>query len=199
MIIFNSDHGEMNGRWAMIDKGSYLYPDVLRVPLVIKPPADMGVKPHTVQEPVSLMDIGPTALATIGLEPEAKFDGKSLVPHLKGASKADDRNLLFFGGWHVGVNFPCGIQQWNPDGSHYLYSYNCSSPVDELYDLNSVDAENLAQKPEHAALRKRMIERLGGALREDPRWGGYWSEFRIAQYSDLPKSQGDMQLFGVSG
>ncbi len=32
MIVFISDHGEMNGRRAMVDKGVYLYPDVLRVP-----------------------------------------------------------------------------------------------------------------------------------------------------------------------
>ena len=198
LIIFNSDHGEMNGRWAMIDKGVYLYPDVLRVPLVIKPPSTMKVAPRVVQEPVSLMDIGPTVLSTVGIQPEAKLDGRSLVPQLKGSATAEDRNLLFFGGWHVGVNFPCGIQQWNPDGSHYLYSYNCTSPVDELYDLNSVDAENLAQKPEHAALRKQMIDRLGSALQRDPRWTGYWAEFRIAKYFDLPKTQGDMQLFGKS-
>jgi hypothetical protein len=24
---------------------------------------------------------------------------------------------------------------------------------------------------------------------------GYWSEFRIARYNDLPKTTGDMQLF----
>jgi hypothetical protein len=120
-----------------------------------------------------------------------------LLPQLQGTSASGDRNLLFFGGWHVGVNFPCGIQEWNSDGSHYLYSYNCSSPVDELYDLNAVDAENLARKPEHAALRKRIIERLGSVLQRDSRWTGYWSEFRIAQYFNLPKSRGDMQLFNV--
>jgi arylsulfatase A-like enzyme len=199
MIIFNSDHGEMNGRWALIDKGSYLYPDVLRVPLVIKPPAEMKIEPHTVQAPVSLMDIGPTVLSAAGLEPEAKFDGRSLLPYLKGSAKPDNRDLLFFGGWHVGVNFPCGIEQWNSDGSHYLYSYNCSSRVDELYDLNAVEAENLAQKPEHASLRKTMIGRLGRALQKDPRWTGYWSEFRIAKYFDLPKNGGDMQLFETPG
>lgn len=196
LIIFNGDHGEMNGRWGLIDKGSFLYPDVVRTPLVMKPPANIGVTPHTVEAPVSLMDIGPTVLSTVGLEPEAKMDGRSLVPYLKGSATPHDRDLLFFGGWHVGVNFPCGIQYWNADGSHYLYSYNCSSPVDELYDLHAVEAENLAQKPEHAGLRKKMIDRLGSALQQDPRWIGYWSEFRIAEYFDLPKTTGDQQLVG---
>ncbi|MGH9622412.1 MAG: hypothetical protein ACRD45_22235, partial [Bryobacteraceae bacterium] len=75
-------------------------------------------------------------------------------------------------------------------------SYNCSSPVDELYDLNAVEAENLAQKPEHATLRRDMIRRLGAALQRDPRWTAYWSEFRVAKYFDLPKTAGGMQLVG---
>ncbi|MGH9652989.1 MAG: sulfatase-like hydrolase/transferase [Bryobacteraceae bacterium] len=196
LIIFNSDHGEMNGRWGIIDKGVFLYPDVVRAPLVMKSPANMEVRPRVEKAPVSLMDIGPTVLATAGIEPEARMDGRSLIPYLKNTVPPTDRELLFFGGWHVGVNFPCGIQHWNPDGSHYLYSYNCSSPVDELYDLNAVEAENLAQKPEHATLRRDMIRRLGAALQRDPRWTAYWSEFRVAKYFDLPKTAGGMQLVG---
>ena len=38
LIVFTSDHGEMNGRRAMVDKGVYLYPDVLRVPLAVRCP-----------------------------------------------------------------------------------------------------------------------------------------------------------------
>ena len=56
----------------------------------------------------------------------------------------------------------------------------------------------MAQKPAHADLRKQMIERLARLLRQDPRWGGYWAEFRVAQYGSLPKQEGDMQLFGVT-
>lgn len=31
----------------------------------------------------------------------------------------------------------------------------------------------------------------------DPRWIGYWSEFRIARFRNLPQAVGDMQLFTV--
>jgi hypothetical protein len=40
-----------------------------------------------------------------------------------------------------------------------------------------------------------MIRMLGEALQSDPRWIGYWAEFRIARYNSLPKTTGDMQLF----
>lgn len=194
VIIVISDHGEMNGRWAVIDKGVYLFPDVLRIPLIVKMPASMNIRSRTIDAPVSLLDIAPTLLEITGVTPEARLDGRSLIPYLQGAAAPEDRDLIFSCGWHVGVNFACGIQRWSPDGSHYLYSYNASSQTDELYDLNSPDAENIAQRPEHVRLRKDMIDRLGAALQKDPRWLGYWASFRVDQFFELPRISGDMQL-----
>jgi arylsulfatase A-like enzyme len=194
VIIVASDHGEMNGRWGVIDKGAYLFPDVVRVPLVMKMPASMRIQPRTIDSPVSLLDVAPTLLDVAGIDPEARLDGQSLLPILRDVARSRDRELMFSCGWHVGVNFACGIQKWDQNGAHYLYAYNVSSRIDELYDLNSVDAENLAQAPEHATLRKQMIDRLGAALQSDPRWQGYWASFRVDNFFDLPNSRGDMQL-----
>jgi arylsulfatase A-like enzyme len=195
LIAFISDHGEMNGRRATVDKGVYLYPDIVRVPLVFKLPAGMARAHDTVESPASLLDLSQTILDFAGIKPEARFDGISLVPALRSGRSAEDRTLLFFGGWHVGVNFDCGIQRRAQDGRRYLYSYNCTSRVDELFDLDSEDATNLIQSPEHAKVRLELIRSLGAALQSDPRWAGYWSEFRIARFDDLPQAQGDMQLF----
>ena len=197
LIVFISDHGEMNGRRAIVDKGVYLYPDIVRVPLVFKLPAGMAREHDTVESPASLLDLSQTILDFVGIKPEAKFDGISLVPALRSGRVAEDRTLLFFGGWHVGVNFDCGIQYRAQDGRRYLYSYNCTSQVDELFDLDSEDATNLIQSPEHAKVLKEAIRSLGAALEADPRWAGYWAEFRIARFDDLPLEQGDMQLFTV--
>ncbi|HEV2136970.1 MAG TPA: sulfatase-like hydrolase/transferase [Terracidiphilus sp.] len=197
LIAFISDHGEMNGRRALIDKGVYLYPDVVRVPMVFKLPANMPRKVATAESPVSLLDLSQTILDSAGIRPEGKFDGISLMPVLEGAKGEEERTLLFFGGWHVGVNFDCGIQHRSADGHRYLYSYNCTSQVDELFDLDSDDATNMIGKPELAGVRKDLIQRLGSALQSDPRFLGYWAEFRVARYHDLPKSEGDMQLFAT--
>jgi arylsulfatase A-like enzyme len=195
VIAFISDHGEMNGRRATVDKGVYLYPDVLRVPLVVKTPHTMPRTHATVESPVSLLDLGQTLLDFAGVAPEAKFDGVSLLPYLREGKGSEERTLLFFGGWHVGVNFACGLQQRASDGRRYLYAYNCTSTFDELYDLDSVDAVNLINSADHADIRKELINLLGDALQADPRWVGYWSEFRIARFDALPKAAGDMQLF----
>jgi arylsulfatase A-like enzyme len=197
VIAFISDHGEMNGRRAMVDKGVYLYPDVLRVPFVVKAPGT--VPGRVVEEPVSLLDLSQTLLDIAGIKPEAKFDGISLVPALSGKVLPEREPLLFFGGWHVGVNFACGIGHYTPDGRYFLYAYNLSSPDDELYDMNAEDAVNLINDPAHKELRDQMIRKLGESLQRDPRWVGYWAEFRIARYALLPKTDGDMQLFTKQG
>jgi arylsulfatase A-like enzyme len=199
LIALISDHGEMNGRRALVDKGVYLYPDVLRVPMVLKPPAKNPSAHPRIDTPVSLIDLSQTILEAAGIHPEAKFDGASLLPLLKGQPEpvSANRTLLFFGGWHVGVNFACGLQHRFPDGRHFLYAYNQSSTVDELFDLQSNDATNLIADPRHAAVRAEMIRRLGAALQTDPRWTGFWSTFRIARYDSLPKTHGDMQMFTV--
>lgn len=193
MIAFISDHGEMNGRRAMVDKGVYLYPDVLRVPFIVKAPGP--IHERIVDKPVSLLDLSQTLLDAAGIRPDAKFDGISLLPAVRGETLPGRGPLLFFGGWHVGVNFGCGLQHQLPDGRHFLYAYNCSSPNDELYDLQSEDAVNLIDQPAYAAVREQMIRMLGDELQRDPRWIGYWAEFRVARYSSLPKTNGDMQLF----
>ncbi len=192
LIVFTSDHGEMNGRRAVVDKGVYLFPDVLRVPLAIKMP---GARPHTVDVPVSHLDISPTLLEVAGVEPEERQDGISLLPHLRGDEPKADRDLLFECGWHTGVNFACAVQRWSPAG-HHLYTYNLSSEVDELYDLRSPDAVNLAQDPEHKRLHGEMVQRMGAFVEKDPRWIGYWHSFRVDHYFELPrKDSGDYQMF----
>lgn len=193
VIVLMADHGEMNGRWGLIDKGVYLYPDVLRVPLMVKMPSSWGIRPRTVEAPVSLLDVAPTLLSIVGIEPDARLDGHSLLSCLQGANSQPGGDFVFTGGWHVGTNFACGIQSRNQNG-HYLYAYNTSSPIDELYDLNVVEAENLALRPEYAKLRREMIDRLGAILEKDPRWLGYWSQFRVSHFADLPAVSGDMQL-----
>lgn len=194
-IAFVSDHGEMNGRQALVDKGVYLHPDIVRVPMIFKPPKNTPRLHAQVDSPASLLDLSQTILEQAGIRPEARFDGISLMPAMRTGSGPEDRDLLFFGGWHVGVNFDCGVQARASDGKRYLYAYNCGSDVDQLFDLDSIDAVNLINSPRHTAIRSQLIHRLGAALESDPRWIGYWSEFRIARYNDLPKSQGDMQLF----
>jgi arylsulfatase A-like enzyme len=194
LIIFTADHGEMNGRRALVDKGVYLCPEVLRVPLTVKAPASWGIKPRTVDDVASHLDVAPTLLEVGGITPEERLDGQSLLPILRGEASLGDRDLLMECGWHVGVNFACAVQKRFPGGEHYLYSYNCSSEVKELHDLNTEDAVNVADDPAKAAIRKELIQKLGRILEADARWQCYRNTFRLDHYFDLPRQSGDLQM-----
>ena len=60
-----------------------IYNETTRVPLLISAP---GIEPDVIRQPVSLVDIAPTILELVGIEPPKQMDGRSLlnddpVPH----------------------------------------------------------------------------------------------------------------------
>lgn len=64
LIIFTSDHGEMNGDHGLIYKSNFLDPAV-KVPLIVRPPAsanDATMMPRVVNALVELMDVGATII-----------------------------------------------------------------------------------------------------------------------------------------
>ncbi len=196
LILFTVDHGEMNTREALVDKGVYLHPDVVRVPLWVKMPQSSGAGHRTVEVPVSHLDVAPTLLELAGVEPMARLDGRSLLPHIDGTARPTNRELLFECGWHVGVNFACGIQRWEPGGEHWMYTYNCSDEFDELYDLNAPEPRNLARDSGNRDRYVEMVRYMGEFLERDPRWRGYWHSFRLDRYEELPRQEaGDVQMF----
>jgi arylsulfatase A-like enzyme len=70
LIVFTADHGESlverPDRW--LGHARSLYEEVLRVPLVIKPPGP-AEGPRRVERPVSTVDLLPTLIDTLGLDP----------------------------------------------------------------------------------------------------------------------------------
>lgn len=195
VVIFTADHGEMNGRHGLCDKGVYLFPDTVRVPLAIKMPASSGFRPHVIAAPVSHLDLAATLMELTGIRPLARLDGRSLLPYFDGTGTPVDQPLFFECGQHRTVNAACGIQHWDGMGGHYLFGYNLGSSIDELYDLTSTDALNLAAKPEFATVRLDMIRRLGNFLQGQPRYKGYWASFQIDYYRELPSRESDRAQF----
>ena len=185
LIILTADHGEMNCHLGLIDKGCYIHPETQRVPLVIKPPAGIGVRNRTVDSPVSLLDIASTVCDVAGVEPLDRMDGMSLVPGLKGAEMPPGRELMFQTGWQITGNPACGTERWEPNGRHHMFVYNVASATDELYDLNDPDPQNLAHRPEHKGVRSEMAQRMFELIRKDPRWGCYGAGFQMQHYSDI--------------
>jgi arylsulfatase A-like enzyme len=91
ILMVLSDHGEAFGEHGLTWHGLTLYDELLRVPLFVWTRAG---RPRTVDDPVSLIDLGPTVLDLMGVATPARFMGQSLVPFLRGQRPALTRPIL---------------------------------------------------------------------------------------------------------
>ncbi len=108
LVVFTSDNGGLcvlegpntppTINSPLREGKGYLYEGGLRVPLLMRWPASRGRQPPESgrnSEPVMSIDLFPTILEVCGVKSEAKVDGLSLVPLLKGEPLK--REALF---WH---------------------------------------------------------------------------------------------------
>lgn len=94
LVILASDHGEgMGSHGYWFDHGTFLFDEELHVPLVLRLPkaAHAG---RRVKEQVRLLDVAPTVLDVLGLQPATPLSGASLLPLAQGLP--DDRRRPSF-------------------------------------------------------------------------------------------------------
>jgi choline-sulfatase len=81
VVIYTSDHGDMNGEHGMMRKGNFYDPSV-RVPLIISRPGTLP-EGRRVPDIAELTDLFPTIAELAGLPAPHDLDGHSLVPLLQ--------------------------------------------------------------------------------------------------------------------
>ena len=85
IIVFTSDHGDMMGAHGLVGK-CVMFEEAIRAPLSIALPEEHSsryrIDAHRYRSPVSQVDLVPTLLEFLGHEPNAEFDGRSIVPRL---------------------------------------------------------------------------------------------------------------------
>src|SRR5690606_39008495 len=91
-IVFTSDHAEMLGDHYALGKGGY-FDGSQHIPLLIRDPraSERGTRVSAFTESV---DIFPTLLERMGVEPGHWPDGRSLVPFLAGRTPGDWRDAV---------------------------------------------------------------------------------------------------------
>jgi arylsulfatase A-like enzyme len=159
MIVVLSDHGEAFGAHRfggkkMFFHGQTLYDELLRVPVFIKLP---GVKAAKVDEPVALMDVAPTILDALGIEPPRSFSGRSLLMRVLGRSlppRPVFAELLPAPSWNEAAK-----AMVTGDGKHKLI-YVISQKRFEMYDLAADPSEQKNLVDSQPELAGRLKEEL---------------------------------------
>ncbi len=150
LVILVSDHGEELGEHGSFGHKSTLYRESLRVPLVIRYPRVIEAD-QTVEAPASLLDILPTVLDLVGLEPPAGLQGTSLWPYIRQKGRPSKNpagnGRPLFAELHP-VKFDAGYDFFSKSiqvGQHKLIrSYFKDGRVkSELYDLSKDPGEKL--------------------------------------------------------
>lgn len=171
-IVFGSDNGYHFGEHRLVGKRGF-YEEMLRVPLVIRPPDGRGrfrwARGTQRAELVSEIDVATTILEISGARPCLpglgcrRPDGRSLLPLLAG----DER------GWPADRGIPLQLGDCRLTGLRTpdrvviqtsQYKRGCRPVFTELYNLRSDPRQlrNLAdERPEQVrALRRRMADAL---------------------------------------
>ncbi|HEY3356643.1 MAG TPA: sulfatase [Polyangia bacterium] len=156
MVVLFADHGEGFGEHRHYFHGQSLYDEMVHVPLVFRVP---GVAPRVVEDPVALMDVGPTVLDLLGVKPRPEFHGRSLAPALQGAAlppRPVPLELLPAPSWDHSARALI-------DGQWKLI-YKISDRVFELYDLRADPREKrnlfFTEKARAEAMKRALLATL---------------------------------------
>ncbi len=134
LVVVTGDHGESLGDHGELTHGLFAYDATLRVPLIVYQPRLF--KPNVVDDPVRHVDIFPTVLDAIGIDPPHKIDGASLLQaargdgHVTAPGYFEALSASLNRGWAPLVGVASGTLKY------------VDLPIPELYDLTSDPGES---------------------------------------------------------
>ena len=158
IIAFISDHGEEFKEHGRTKHPNVLYNELIHVPLIIKFPTQMGIKPRRYKGMVKSLDVLPTLLDAAGISPGGNIhQGKSLLPAIREPSREESTNPQVF---TEAVDTDCvAIITEN-----MKYIYYPHTRKEELYrlDQDPKEQKNLAKEEKATCdqLRPILLEHL---------------------------------------
>lgn len=159
IVIVTSDHGEMLGERGLWYKMTF-FEGGCRVPLIVHAPRQFDA--HRVSASVSHLDLLPTFVELARGKPRDAWpdslDGKSLVPHLRGARDAHDEAI----GEYLGEGAIAPIVMLRRGRFKFIHT---PADPDQLYDVEAdpLERNNLASNADYmaqaAAFREEIARR----------------------------------------
>jgi arylsulfatase A-like enzyme/Tfp pilus assembly protein PilF len=154
IVVMAGDHGEGLGEHKEQTHSLFIYNATQHVPLMIRLPKE---KPKRIKGIVSLVDVVPSVLEWLGIQPDQNLQGRSLIPMIEGK---DTSRVAYsesiFPELHYGFS---PLRRVSTDQYEFI-----DAPNQELYDNvnDRSELKNLIkEKPEIAdALHKKLDEIL---------------------------------------
>jgi len=145
LFIISSDHGEDLGEYNyFFNHGMLTFNPGIRVPLIVYMP---GFKPKVITRPVSLMDIYPTILHIVGLQPHQDIQGISLLRKYKkrllyiigsGSFSVITRNV-----YHFTYLTPSTCEKLNTQNRYLFNFYNDPHEKNNIITKHRILSERL--------------------------------------------------------
>lgn len=150
IVLFTSDHGELNGDHGFVNKRNF-FRGAVNIPLIIRTPETASGGGRVSDALVSLIDVGPTLAEYAGKVLEYTQFGRSLCPLLAGKTSMHREQVLS----ELSGERMIADHEWkavfNRHGELYLLFHLTEDP-DEV--------ENLAVDPAYRKIAREMKHRL---------------------------------------
>ncbi len=159
LVVFTSDHGDMQGAHGMVCKSlPGYYDEIVRTPLIVRYPGK--VKPGAVIDThVNSVDLAPTFLDYAGVQIPNSVQGVSLRPLLEGKVRNDDRPAFCErglgsekGGWSRMIRTHEWKYAYFADGRRELF--NLARDPHEMKNL----ADDSSAAADMKSLHKKLID-----------------------------------------
>ncbi len=161
MIVFLSDHGESLGEHGEHEHGFFVYNATVHIPLIVKPPAESGIRTGRVSRPVETVAVAPTLLDVAGIHDaiEKQFSARGLFGAT--ADTSDESYSETF--------YPFSSFGWSPlhalETNRYHY---VDAPDPELYDVLADPEEKINLASEQTATVAVLKDKLKTRLQNRP-------------------------------
>jgi arylsulfatase A-like enzyme len=168
IIVFTADHGDMLGSHAQQRK-QRPWEESVRVPMLWRVPAQLGVKPRRVDGTINTEDVMPTLLGLCGMRIPKSVEGHDFSGYLRGGDDPSGGATI------IRCTSPFGEYTRNVGGKEYrevrTARYSFARDLDGpwlLFDneKDPYQTENLVGKPEHGKLQAEMEALLKKKLAE---------------------------------
>jgi len=192
LVVFTADHGESLGEHDEATHGIFAYEATLRVPLIIFQPRLFA--PRVAPAPARHVDLLPTILDALSIQPPDGVAGHSLLARLAGAEDEDARlaapstTPIYFEALSGSLN-----RGWAPlRGVIRNRTKYIELPIPELYDLQDDPHERHNLAPS----QPQRVEELRALLRTiDPRGG---RAERRTETADARRRLGSLGYIGAA-